>query len=141
MDALSSAASGMAVVSLAVQLAENIKKLCDFWNSIKDAPEDIREIAMELELLSSVLARIAYETQDPIPDASFVATLSGCSVKVKKLTALLNEMEPGFSSASLRARKWTAFKAVLKHGKLTKFQEGLDRLKATLLLVQQNQSR
>ena len=141
MDGLSSAASGFAVVSLAVRLAESVKKLCDFWKSIKNAPEDIREIAMELDLSSNVLARIACESQNITPHATFQAALSACSVKVKRLTGILDQMEPGFSSTSLRVRKWTAFRAVLKHGQLTKFQEGLDRLKATLLLVQQNQYR
>ena len=92
---------------------------------------------MELDLLPTVLGRIACETQNVIPDATFQAALGACSAKVKKLTELLNDMEPGFSSANCSVRKWTAFKAVLKHGQLTKFQEALDRLKATLLLVQQ----
>ena len=140
-EGLSTAASGVAVLSLAVQLVESVKKLCDFWNSIKEAPEDIQAISTDLELLSSALKGIAYETQHVEPDAALVAILNGCSVKVKILTALLNEIEPGFTSTSSRVRKWTAFKAVLKHVQLVKFQAALERLKSTLLLAQQNQHR
>ena len=141
MDGFSAAASGIAVASIGIQLAENVKKLYDFWISIKDAPEDIREISMDLQLLSTVLAQIACEAQHIEPDATFIAALDGCWLKVKILNTLLNEIEPGFASTSSRIRKWSAFKAVLKSEKLRKFQEALERLKGTLLLVQQNQYR
>ncbi|CAD6593136.1 MAG: hypothetical protein ASARMPREDX12_006859 [Alectoria sarmentosa] len=138
-EGLATVASGIAVLTIAVQLAESVKKLCDFWNSIKEAPEDIQAISLDLELLSSVLTRIANETQHVEPDATLVASLNSCCAKVRILTTLLNDIEPGFASSSLRIRKWTAFKAVLKHGQLMKFQAALERLKGTLLLVQQNQ--
>lgn len=141
MEGLSAAASSIAVVSLAVQLADSVKKLCDFWESIKEAPSDMKEISTDLELLSGVLTDIAYEAQHVGPNATLLASLDACSFKVKRLVTLLDEIEPGFASTSSRVRKWTAFKAVLKSGKLTKFQEALERLKGTLLLVQQNQNR
>ena len=141
MEVLSAAASGMTVVTVAVQLAESFKKLCDFWNSMKDAPEDIRAISVDLEILSNVLIRIAHEAQHVGPDTTLIAALNGCSVKVKTLNKILNEIEPGFSSTKSRVRQWTAFKAVVKRGELSKFQMALDRVKATLLLVQQHQYR
>ena len=141
MDGLSAAASGIAVVSIAVQSAESVKKLCDFWKSIEEAPEDVQAVSIDLELLSSVLTQIAYEAQHVEPDATFVAALSGCWVKIGILITLLNEVEPGFASTSSRVRKWTAFKTVWKCRQLTKFQEALERLKGTLLLVQQSQNR
>lgn len=141
MEGLSAAASGITVVSVAVQLADSFKKLCDFWKSIKEAPENIRAISVDLELLSSVLTQIALETQHVEPDATLIAALNSCCVKVKTLSTILNEIEPGFASTKLRVRKWTALKAALKHGDLMKFQETLERLKGTLLLVQQNQYR
>ena len=139
MEGLSAAASGIAVVSVAIQLAESFKKLSDFWKSIKEAPEDIRAISTDLDLVSSVLAEIANETQHVQPDDTLIAVLNACWDKVKLLTGIVNQIEPGFASTSLRLRKWTAFKAVLRRGELIKFQEALERLKSTLLLVQQNQ--
>ena len=140
-EGLATAASGIAVLTVAVQLAEIIKKLSDFWTSIKEAPEDIQAIATDLDLLSNVFTHIAHETQHVEHDMTLAATLNGCWVKVGKLTALLDEIEPGFASSRLRIRKWTALKAVLKQGQLAKFQVALDRLKGTLLLVQQYQYR
>ena len=141
MEGLSAAASGIAVISVAVQLAESFNKLCDFWKSVKEAPEDIRGISVDLEILSNVLIQIANDTQHVEPDATLNAALNGCCVKVKTLNTILNEIEPGFSSTKSRIRQWTAFKAVLKRGNLMKFQVALDRIKATLLLVQQHQYR
>ncbi len=141
MDGLSAAASGAAVVSLAFQLAHIVRQLCEFWASIQEAPENVRETAMELRLLSSVLAQIAYELQNVAPNETLYSALKQCSVQVIRLTALLNDIEPGFLSASLRVRTWTALQAVLKSPQLTKFQSGLERLKTTLVLVQQNQYR
>lgn len=141
MDGLSSAASVIAVVSLAVQLADTAKQLCDFWTSIKDAPEDIRTIVADLELLNGVLAEMASESQHTGPDKTLTAVLQSCAGKLKSLTALTANLEPGFASKSLRTRKWTAFKFVLKGEKLRRFQEVLESLKSTLVLGQQNRQR
>lgn len=141
MEGLSAAASAIAVVSLGIQLAENVKRLYDFWNSIKEAPEDVRAISADLKLLSSIFTRIAYEAQHEEPDATLEDALQAGSVKVKELTTILNQIEPGFASTRLHLRKWTAFKAVLKRGQLTKFEKALEGLKSTLSLVRQNQIR
>ena len=138
---LSATASGVAVASVAFQLATSVKKLCDFWNSIQEAPKDVSAMSADLGLLSTALTQIAHELQHVEPDATTIAALNGCSLKVNTLTALLNETEPGFASKNSHIRTWTALKAVLKHGKLMKFQVALERLKGTLLLMQQNQYR
>ena len=141
MDGLSAAASGIAVVGIAIQLADSVKKLCDFWDSVKEAPDDIRMILTDLRLLSNVLAEIAYEEQHAEPDITLPLALNRCWSYVNILTALLDKMEPGFASRSCCVRKWTAVKAVMKSRDLAKFQEALERMKCTLLLVQQHRSR
>lgn len=54
MEALAESASAVAVASITIQSADQIDKLFAFWESSKDAPEDVRRIAENLELLSSV---------------------------------------------------------------------------------------
>lgn len=141
MDGLSAAASAMAVVSLAFQLGDSIKQLHDFWDSVKEAPDDIHAIQEDLGLLSSVLAEMANEMQHSGPDQTITRALKACSDKVDKLTRITNDLEPGFASRSLRIRKWTAFKAVLKSDKIDKFQKVLEGLKSTLILAQQSSHR
>ena len=134
-------ASTFAVVSLAVQLADSVKKLYDFWTSIREAPKDIQEMSADLRLVSNVLSQIAHETQHVERDPVLEDALVACSERVKSLSSLLNEIEPGFASKTSRIRKWTAFKAVLKHAQLMKFQEALEKLKSTLVLAQLNYHR
>ena len=67
-----------------------------------------------------------------------IAVLKNCTAKVKKLMALVDDLEPGFASNSSRVRKWSAFKAALKSDRLKKFHAILEGLKTTLILVQQN---
>jgi hypothetical protein len=59
MDGLSSGASILAVVSLAIQLADSVKKIYEFWESVQDAPETIRQITSDLRLLAKVLSDTA----------------------------------------------------------------------------------
>ena len=85
MEGLSATASGLAVVSVAVQLAESFKKLSDFWKSIKEAPDDIREISVELEVLSSVLIQIAFDTQHVEPDATLLVLANSEAIQKQRM--------------------------------------------------------
>ena len=55
MDGLSSAAGVIAVASVAIQLADSVRQIYEFWESVQDAPENIRHIASDLRLLANVL--------------------------------------------------------------------------------------
>lgn len=138
MEGLSAAASGLAVASIAIQLADSVKKLHDFWDSIKDAPETVRVITNDLKLLSSVLADIASEAQHGELDVVLEGVLSACTTSVDALNTIVNDLEPGFASSNIFLRKWTAFRSVLKKERIKNFQAALERLKNTLALGQQN---
>ena len=135
------AATGLAVVSVTIQLADGIKKLHDFWTSIAEAPEDIKDNLLELKVLSSLLSQIAHDKQRHEPDPMFADVLRDCCAKVDRLIKLLGEAEPGFASTSSYIRRWTAVKTVLKQEKLKKFQDSLERLKSTLSLALLHQNR
>ncbi|KAL8783376.1 MAG: hypothetical protein Q9213_004695, partial [Squamulea squamosa] len=141
MDGSPAVASGIAIASIAIQLADSVKKLHEFWSSVKEASEDIRAISLDLETLATVLTCIAFESQRARPDVILAAALEHCSLQVKQLTMILNAAEPGFASASTRVRYWTALKTVMKQRQVKKFQRALDRAKVNLLLVQQHQIR
>lgn len=142
---MDAAASTIAIVSLALQLANSTKKLYEFWNSIKDAPDDIRGISTDLEFLSSILQQIGleaqYQAQYQPPDPGTQTALRFCVEKINAIGSLITDIEPDFASTSLRKRKWSAVKAVVRQKDYQKCQESLNRMKTTLLLVQQNSSR
>ena len=135
------AAAAFAVVSLAIQLAHNIRKLSGFWKSVKEAPADVQNLITDLDLLSTVLCEISLEAQRTEPDATLRNVLQRCEVNVAALDACLSEMQPGLTSKKRSLRHWTAITSVLKLEKIRKFQAILDQLKSTLMLVQQNQIR
>ena len=141
MDGLSSVASVTAVVSLAIQLADSIVKLHEFWESVQEAPEDVQNMCAELGVLSSVLSEIAIEAQHQPPHDTLITVLKQCSVKIRALTVQINEIEPGFASKSRRIRKWSAIRTVFKQKKFKKLHTALEGLKSTLILAQHNSSR
>ena len=55
MDGLSGAASLLSVVSLAIQLADGIKKLHEFCDSMQDAPEYVRSMVHEPKMLHGMM--------------------------------------------------------------------------------------
>lgn len=117
---LSVAASGFAVASLAIQLADSLHKARIFWSSIRDASDDIREISSDLKLPSDILNQVAIEIQHHQPDTTLQTALDACSLKVRSLTAILNTVEPGFSSTGQHIRRWTAFKGCFEIQKIKK---------------------
>lgn len=135
------AASIIAVVSIAVQLADSIKKQCDFWESIKAAPHEVQTIIADLDLLGFVLRDIAAEAGLGQSDATLEKVLRGCGQKLQELDSIFDMLQSGFSSTKRTVRKWTALKSVLKWDKIKQFQTTLDRLKCTLMLVLQNLNR
>ena len=135
------AASVFAAVSIAIQLAESVKKLGDFWKSVKEAPQDVQNIITDLDLLTDALCEIALEAQRIEPDATLESALRNCQFNTSLLIDILNELQPGFASSRRAVRKWTAFRSILKWDKIKKFQATVDRLKSTLMLMRQNQIR
>jgi hypothetical protein len=55
--------AALAVVSVAMQLADGCIKLYGFWTSVRDAPGDVAVIIDDLMLLSTVLQDIAKDDQ------------------------------------------------------------------------------
>ncbi len=59
MDGFSAAASTFAVASLAIQLAESVVKIHDFYKDYENASEIVNQILNDLALLQSVFDTIA----------------------------------------------------------------------------------
>jgi hypothetical protein len=71
---------GMAVVSLALQLAGGLIKLYDFWGTVQDAPHEVSEMLMDLKLLSRILNELV-NRKDPSPHVK--DALEHCDAKVE----------------------------------------------------------
>lgn len=132
------ASGAFAAVPIAIQLAGGLKKISDFWKSVQNAPMDVQNIITDLDLLSGIFCEMAFEAQHNGPDATLEKVLHRCEVSCKALTAILYETQPGFVSVKRPVRHWTAVKTALRKEGFEKLQVILDRLKGTLIIVQQN---
>ncbi|KAE9381098.1 hypothetical protein N431DRAFT_476007 [Stipitochalara longipes BDJ] len=137
MDGLSSGASVLAVVSIAVQLADSIKRVYDFWSSVKDAPHSIRAMIGDLKLLGNVLDEIVLSEKNREGGVTG-NVLASCQDRINDLLQITNDLEVGLASSSQRTRKWAAVKAVFKEEKMKEFRRALEDIKTTLLLARQS---
>lgn len=135
MEVVSSAASGIAIVSIAIQLIDSISKLADFLGSIQEAPENLKIILEDLNILSMILNGIQLQQNQYGSNASIMIVLKSLEDKVTPFLTLVKRYEPGFLSSSRRIRKWTAIKAVFKDKKFKHFQQSLIGTKTTLILA------
>lgn len=131
MDGLSGAASGIAVVSLTLQIVESISKLHDFFESMQGAPASVAAIRKDLGQLSSILDSLMLDEE------RFDDVLATCMDKIAVLSAIIEDLEPGFQSRSHRNRKWTAFRTARKGIVLKNFRETLEETKTTMVLALQ----
>ncbi|TGO63121.1 hypothetical protein BCON_0015g00500 [Botryotinia convoluta] len=138
MDGLSSASAVFAVVSIAVQLAETIHKLVDFWKAVEDAPDNIASIFRELELLSKILTQ-SYELAqlNSFPDI-FDEALKDCCSKILKLHSKVEDTRNNLNSSKLRKRKWAAWKIVLQKAEIDSLQKSISEAKTNILHIQVN---
>ncbi|TEY73283.1 hypothetical protein BOTCAL_0080g00110 [Botryotinia calthae] len=113
MDGLSSASAVFAVVSIAVQLAETIHKLVEFWKAVEDAPDNVASIFQELGLLSKILTQSHELAQLHSFSDIFDEALADCCSKILKLHSKVENTRQNLNSPILRKRKWAAWKIVL----------------------------
>lgn len=135
MEGLSAAASVMAVASLAFQLAENTKRMFEFWDSVQSAPEEIHDIKLELEFLTIVFTQVGCEAEHDQSSSLTLSILRLCSNKIKSIQSQTTKFEAGFASSKTYTRKYSALRAVLSREKIEKVQSSLHRLKTTLILA------
>ena len=131
------ATSVFAAVSLAIQLAENVKKLNDFWKSVQNAPKEVHDIIADLDLLSPILDEIGREAERDQSHSTLESALRGCVSASEELATILDSFQTGFASDKRARRKWTAIKCARKLDKLSRFQDRLERLKTNVMLALQ----
>ncbi len=141
MEALGGAASVIGVASLAIQVCEELKKIHDFWQSVKEAPDDIKRISTEVNLFMTLLTIIATDYQrqdfDPRNPNHVVAAdmLKLCLATVREMKDGVKDLESRFSTGTL-SRRWASVKFVFRKDKTEKVMQQIERMKTLLLIVE-----
>ena len=141
MEALGGAASVIGVASLAIELCKELRKIHDFWQSVKEAPDHIAHISTEINLFITWLAVIAnnyqrqgFDHKNPNHVAA-TDTLKVCLATVQDMNHGINDLE-GRLSTSLLSRRWASVKFVFRKDKRETLMKQIERMKSLLIIVQ-----
>ena len=148
MEALSAAASVLAIVSLSVQLIQSVALIKEFAQDIKGASKELARLMAKLELLKELLedVRTMSEQQSLLQDLHFPAPsrvilrcLQSCQDSIQPLVDIVMKSitsQAQLSSATARIR--SEVKLGLKSKQIaaleTRIQQDVDALSASLAL-------
>ena len=141
MEALGGAASVIGVVSLALQVCEKLRNVHDFWQSVKEAPDDIARFSTEIDLFMRWLTVIAnnyqrqgFDHKNPNHVAA-TDTLRLCLEIVNEMNDGVKDLESRFAAGSL-SRRWVSVNFVFRKDKREKAMQHVERMKTLLIIVQ-----
>lgn len=141
MEALGGAASVIGVASLTIEVCKELQKVHDFWQSVKEAPDDITHVSEEINLFMTWLAVIAnnyqrqgYDHQNPNHIAA-TDTLRLCLATVHDMNDGLRDLKSHYSTRFL-SQRWASIKFVFRKDKREKLMQQIERMKSLLIIVQ-----
>jgi hypothetical protein len=139
MDGLSAAASGIAVVSLAIQLIQAIQSIQDFFKDVLGAPEEVRRLKQDLVQLASILQDVQVVTEmqldqngAPNPRASLLASLTACGEKLLLIKTVVDSAKEKLRKSGRVSRHWESFKLVFKKKDIEKFEANIHQAMQSL---------
>jgi hypothetical protein len=119
MDGLSAAASGIAVVSLALQLVSSVREIRRFLHSILKAPEELKRLIDLLEQLELILEQVSFLVQKQQVNAglwntramtSVLRAIHTCERKLEMLEAVVEATKKASTNSNRAAQKLGGFK-------------------------------
>ena len=141
MEPLSGAASIITVASLAIQICESMKKVYGFWQSVKDAPDDIAHITVEMNVFIRWLTIIANKFQRQFGDVhkeseiAAIDALEHCVQVVRRMRKITNDIEDDLARKK-HQRRWALLKAAFRKERIEKMVQDTERMKTLMILIQ-----
>jgi len=125
-------ASGMGIVSLAIQIGDSVLRLKNFLESVKEAPEEIRYLIEEIQTLGLVLSELAVDSA-LVTIPSVGKCMEFCSRSAEILAGIAKELDKDIG----KKRRIGGIKVVLKKGEIEKLRERLRSAQFMLMLSNQ----
>jgi hypothetical protein len=135
-DILSIVAGGMRIASLAIQISDNIAKLKDFWNAVKEAPEDVKYLTEEIETLSLILSEIGASQNEEEAVQIGSASATKCLDLCRRGTELLSAVVRQADAEIAKRKRFGSVKIVLK-GLIETLKDRLKTVQFMLMLLNQ----
>jgi hypothetical protein len=128
-EALGVAGSVVSFIGLAGQIAQGVNYLYNFFDSVQDAPSDIRLLVEELKALRDVLDEV---DGDQIDSAPLQTALQRCKDVIRDLEGLVQKSK--LTSEQSKPRKLSSqMGTAFRNEKFRKYIERLGRAKTTVL--------
>ena len=125
-------AGGAGLASLSIQLAESAVKLKRLYHSMKHAPENLKEIADETEIMSLSLKHLERQRQNESHGADLLdRCIENCRLYTSNITLLTEKVHQKLDKASLAGRMY----AVMQGRDLDKLLNDLTRARSALHLA------
>jgi len=134
MDGLSAAASGIAVVSLAVQLVGSVREIRRFLRDVSEAPKELRRLIDLLEQLELILENIGalVERQqehtahtDIDVSGSILRAVKTCESKLQILEGVVEAAKKSATTTNKAIRTFGSFRLACKRRDIEEFESQL----------------
>ncbi len=134
MDPLSTAASGIAVISLTIQLASSVQDMHRFLRGISGAPKELDRLVDLLEQLDIILdgiraLHLRQKEQDSIPDmhTAVIRALQTCQSRLELLEGIVKKAKNDMTRSNKVLKTWAALKLTLKKKDVDEFEGRLEQ--------------
>jgi hypothetical protein len=131
----------LGMVSLAIQVAESVKKIKGFLDSVKEAPEEIRYILRQLEALGLVLSNCETEEDEGLVSGAVSASIETSKAFLIRAAEALEMVVKDLEIEIRKGKKMGSFKAVLKQGIIDRLRQRLRDAQDLLVLSNQYYSQ
>ncbi|KAL6717700.1 hypothetical protein ACLMJK_005615 [Lecanora helva] len=136
-------ASGISIAAAARQIINITVKLKSYWDQIKDAPEELRDLLEEIKVLGQVLIDIESNQHLRLAPNSTLHPVSSsrcldyCKKAASRLEELVQSLEVDIGATSRIKRKRASIHVVFKRDKVKRYKGKLTSAVRLLSLSQQ----
>jgi hypothetical protein len=134
MDGLSAAASGIAVVSLAIQLVGSVRDIRRFLRNVSEAPKELRrsidlldQLELILENIGALIERQQKHTSETDIDVSesILRAMRTCESKLKILEDVVDAAKKTADATNKVTRTFGSFRLACKRRDIEEFESQL----------------
>jgi hypothetical protein len=130
-------ASGIAVE----QFAESVLKLKRLCSAFRNAPEDVTQLAEELDVIAALLVEVDGQRQQPYYTASSATTWERCVLACKNAGKASEGVIKVLEKQLKTNRTLGGIRVAFKKEAIAELRSRLERAKSTLVLAQQTYLR
>ena len=129
-------AGGIGIASFAIQIGDSVVKLKRFISSMREAPEEVRSIIHNIDVLKGILESISTYAKDAEiqdgEDDNIAKSLISCQGAAEYILKIAKEIEQSVKFDGRKGR----LRFALKQAALESLASRLEQAKITILLAQ-----